>query len=86
MSNIELSSEQLYSILFDDEGNNLYPECHLMNGSQVLVTVELFAFAYTNSNVCYGYELAEDGVRMHWIVHDIILENNKLFATSYRRV
>lgn len=83
---IKLTMDQLQSLVFDDEGNNLYPECHLMNGSQVLATVKLFAFACKSSNVCYAYELAEGDIRMHWIVHDIILENNKLFATSYRRV
>jgi hypothetical protein len=82
----KLSFEQLNSIVFDKNGEQLYPECHLMNGSQVLVTVKLFSFAYTNSNVCYAYELPEDDIRMHWIVQDIFLENNKLFATSYRRV
>jgi len=82
----KLSFEQLNSIIFDDEGNNLYPECYLMNGSQVLVTVKLFAFACTEIDACYGYESPEGDIRKHWIVYNVFLENNKLFATSYRRV
>ena len=83
----ELDSKQLMSIVFDDEGKNLYPECYLMNGSQVLVTVKLFSFSYNgSSSFCYGYESPESDVRKHWIIYSIFLENNKLFATSYRRV
>jgi hypothetical protein len=80
---IKLSLKQLLSIVFDDEGNNLYPECYLMNGSQVLETVKLFS---VNFDVCYGFKIPEEETRQHWMVFDIHAENNKLFATSYQRM
>lgn len=80
---IKLSPEQLFSIVFDYEGNKLYPECYLMNGSQLLETVKLFSVL---NHVCYGFKIPEEETRGHWIVHEIFLENNKLFSTSYQRV
>jgi hypothetical protein len=80
---IKLSLKQLLSIVFDDEGNNLYPECHLMNGSQVAYTVRLFS---GRGNVWYGYTTPEAEFRENWLVTDITLENGKLFANSYQRV
>jgi hypothetical protein len=82
---IKLSPKQLLSIVFDDEGNNLYPECYLMNGSQVLETVKLFA-TIKNELVCYGFKTPEEETRQHWVVFDIHVENNKLFATDYQRM
>jgi hypothetical protein len=80
---IKLSLKQLLSIVFDDEGNNLYPECYLMNGSQVAYTVRLFS---GRGNVWYGYTTPEAEFRENWLVTDITLENGKLFANSYQRV
>jgi hypothetical protein len=83
MSNIELSPEQLYSVIYDDDRNVLYPECYLMNGSQVLATVKLFG---TSCGVSYGFEEPESDTRKHWIVYNIVMENNKLFSDSYQRI
>lgn len=80
---VTLTGEQLDSIVFTDNGRNLYPECHLMNGSQVAYTVRLFS---GRGNVWYGYTTPEGEFRENWLITDITLENGKLFANSYQRV
>lgn len=82
---VKLTGKQLESIVFDDNGKCLYPTCYLMNGSQVAHTVQLFS-GNEKDGFCYGFEVPEQEVRQHWMVYDILLENNKLFALSYTRV
>lgn len=79
---VRLTGEQLDSIVHDDDNHPLYPECHLMNGSQVAHTVRLFS---GRGNVWYGYTTPEAEFREKWLITDITLENGKLFATSYHR-
>lgn len=79
---VKLTGIQLESIVFDDNNKPLYPTCYLMNGSQVAHTVHLFS---GKGNVWYGFTVPEGEFRENWMVFDILLENNKLFALSYTR-
>ena len=79
---VKLTGKQLSSIVFDDDNHPLYPKCYLMNGSQVAHTVHLFS---GKENVWYGFTIPEKEIREKWVISDILLENNKLFALSYTR-
>ena len=79
---VKLTGKQLNSIVFDDDNHPLYPTCYLMNGSQVAHTVHLFS---GKENVWYGFTIPEGEIREKWVISDILLENNKLFALSYTR-
>lgn len=80
---VKLTSEQLESIVRDDDNRPLYPTCYLMNGSQVAHTVHLFS---GKGSSWYGFTVPEGEFRENWLITGITLENGKLFATSYCRV
>ena len=80
---VKLTSEQLESIIRDDDNHPLYPTCYLMNGSQVAYTVRLFS---GKGNSWYGFTAPMGQSRENWLITGITLENGKLFATSYCRI